>query len=356
MTARALFLTESKGVRRSRIMAISARGNLVRSCQGVTLLCVLAAQGCDFIGDVSLGNNDGKGGSVATGGSGTATGGSGNGGSDSGGSDDPSGGSAASGGTSNGGGAGSSSGGRGTAGAGEAGVPSGGSSSGGTPSGGAPQGGTAGSAAGASGAGAVGGAGAAAGAGGASGAGPGGAGGVGGAGGMASASYLGCTFIGGYDRIVVSKRDIGNNRCLGLVLWDGHTESGDIDVPERWAVETVVIGPADECPSRTGTRVEATVSGALTFLDQGTGAGPMHVAVDATITYAAGQPATGTERLIVESVDVRAACNAACVGVGPNPDCNDNPALSAIHGRCTAAGTCVCNDGYELNPATGKCL
>ncbi|HEX6277577.1 MAG TPA: hypothetical protein VFZ53_31250 [Polyangiaceae bacterium] len=327
-----------------------ARGNVGRSFPAMTLLCVALAQGCDFIGDVSLGNNDGKGGSVATGGSGSATGGSRSGGSDSGGAGDSSGGSAPSGGTSNGGESGSSSGGAGTAGAGEAGVPSGGSSSGGTGSGGAPQGGAAGSAAGASGSGAVGGASSYAGAGGASGAGYGGAGATG------PAGYLGCTFIGGVDRIVVSKRDVANNRCLSLVLWDGPTQSGGLEVPERWSVETVAIGPAEECPSRNGTRVQASVSGSLTFVDFNTGGGPIHVAVDATIDFAAGQPATGTERLNAETVDVRPACNAACVGVGPNPACNDNPALSSVHGRCTAAGTCVCNEGYELNPATGKCL
>lgn len=332
----------------------------------MTLLCVLGGQGCDFIGDVSLGNNDGKGGSVATGGSESATGGSaspnggsGSGGSDNGGGEDSSGGSAPSGGTSTStggastGGSGPSSGGAGTAGTGEAGVMSGGSSAGGAGPGGAPQAGAGGSAAGAGGSGgsgAVGGASSYAGAGGASGSGYGGAGGTG------PGGYLGCTFIGGVDRIVVSKRDVANNRCLSLVLWDGPAMSADIDLPERWSVETVAIGPAEECPSRYGTRVQASVSGSLTFVDFNTGGGPIHVAVDATIDFAAGQPATGTERLNIDSVDVRAQCNAACIGVGPNHNCNDNIAVSSIHGRCTAANTCVCDEGYELNPATGKCL
>ena len=356
MTARAFFFTKPMGLGRSLFMVMAARGHFVRSFPGMTLLCVLGAQGCDFIGDVSLGNNDGKGGSVATGGSGNATGGTGSGGSDSEGGDDSSGGSAPSGGTSpsTGGasnaGSGSSSGGMGTAGSGEAGVMSGGSSAGGASAGGAPQGGAAGSAAGASGSGAVGGASSYAGAGGASGSGYGGAGGTG------PAGYLGCTFIGGVDRIVVSKRDVANNRCLSLVLWDGPTQSSGLEAPERWSVETVAIGPAEECPSRNGTRVQSTVSGSLTFLDLNGGGGPIHVAVDATINFAAGQPATGTERLNIDSVDVRAQCNAACIGVGPNPDCNDNQFLSSIHGRCTAANTCVCDEGYELNPATGKCL
>jgi hypothetical protein len=49
-----------------------------------------------------------------------------------------------------------------------------------------------------------------------------------------------------------------------------------------------------------------------------------------------------------------------CVGaagkctVGMNQTCNDNSALSSIHGRCLTDGRCACNEGYALL-ASGKC-
>ena len=52
--------------------------------------------------------------------------------------------------------------------------------------------------------------------------GSGGRGGTGGGGGNpAGVSYLGCTFIGGINRVVVSKRDTAGNQCLSLALTDG---------------------------------------------------------------------------------------------------------------------------------------
>lgn len=40
---------------------------------------------------------------------------------------------------------------------------------------------------------------------------------------------------------------------------------------------------------------------------------------------------------------------------GANQTCNDNPALSSIHGRCLPDGTCACDLGPGPNPATGRC-
>jgi hypothetical protein len=39
---------------------------------------------------------------------------------------------------------------------------------------------------------------------------------------------------------------------------------------------------------------------------------------------------------------------------GQDQTCNENPALSSIHGHCTDAATCTCSIG-GLNPATGRC-
>jgi len=40
---------------------------------------------------------------------------------------------------------------------------------------------------------------------------------------------------------------------------------------------------------------------------------------------------------------------------GADQSCNDNPAISSLHGICRADGTCECRAGYSLNTETGKC-
>jgi hypothetical protein len=40
---------------------------------------------------------------------------------------------------------------------------------------------------------------------------------------------------------------------------------------------------------------------------------------------------------------------------GLAPSCNDDPISAAVMGVCQPNGTCVCNNGYEKNPNTGKC-
>jgi hypothetical protein len=48
-------------------------------------------------------------------------------------------------------------------------------------------------------------------------------------------------------------------------------------------------------------------------------------------------------------------CWTACQ-VGMDQSCNDNPVISSLHGVCEADGTCTCNNGFQKNPATGRCL
>jgi hypothetical protein len=59
-------------------------------------------------------------------------------------------------------------------------------------------------------------------------------------------------------------------------------------------------------------------------------------------------PSNGCFKLSYGCV-TRATCT-----VGEDQTCNDNPALSAIHGHCIEGGYCQCNGG--ANPLTGKCL
>lgn len=41
---------------------------------------------------------------------------------------------------------------------------------------------------------------------------------------------------------------------------------------------------------------------------------------------------------------------------GADQTCNDEPWASAIWGRCIAGETCICNAGFVVNPATGRCM
>ncbi|HLM74993.1 MAG TPA: hypothetical protein VK459_19925 [Polyangiaceae bacterium] len=40
---------------------------------------------------------------------------------------------------------------------------------------------------------------------------------------------------------------------------------------------------------------------------------------------------------------------------GMDQTCNDDPAISSLHGTCLADGTCECKDPFEKNEATGRC-
>lgn len=41
---------------------------------------------------------------------------------------------------------------------------------------------------------------------------------------------------------------------------------------------------------------------------------------------------------------------------GADQTCNDNPAISSLHGRCLADGTCSCTPGFSKSPTSGRCL
>jgi len=41
--------------------------------------------------------------------------------------------------------------------------------------------------------------------------------------------------------------------------------------------------------------------------------------------------------------------------LGADQLCNDDPAVSALWGRCTELGVCECNPGFELNPVSAHC-
>jgi hypothetical protein len=55
------------------------------------------------------------------------------------------------------------------------------------------------------------------------------------------------------------------------------------------------------------------------------------------------------------SADGADSGGAACTP-GADQTCNDNPAISSLHGHCTDAGTCECRFDGGVNPTTGRCL
>lgn len=46
----------------------------------------------------------------------------------------------------------------------------------------------------------------------------------------------------------------------------------------------------------------------------------------------------------------------ACDGQSGDQQCNDNPAISSLHGECTPDLTCACKPGFAKNPLSGRCL
>lgn len=49
-------------------------------------------------------------------------------------------------------------------------------------------------------------------------------------------------------------------------------------------------------------------------------------------------------------------CTKRACTPGADQTCNDNLAISSLHGRCNPDSTCTCDTAFAKNPATGKCL
>lgn len=156
-----------------------------------------------------------------------------------------------------------------------------------------------------------------AGGGGRGGAASGGAGGPGGSGGgkPAGLSYLGCTFVGGINRVVVSKRSTGANLCLSVALREagsGAQPTPGLVLPAGWELERVTAGPASSCPSRNGTVFAAEVTGRVSWaqLRPGSSNYPSHADVDLTLAAPASDAGvSATERIEGQSVSVLASCD-----------------------------------------------
>jgi hypothetical protein len=71
--------------------------------------------------------------------------------------------------------------------------------------------------------------------------GAGGAAASGGAGGTASATYTGCSFVGGIDRVAVAKRDGARNLCA-VIVFSGGTNTSEVTLRAGWRVEHAFVG------------------------------------------------------------------------------------------------------------------
>lgn len=213
---------------------------------------------------------------------------------------------AGAGGTASGGSSGSGSGGAGgtaSGGAGHGGSGTGGSGTGGSHSGGAS---AIGGSSGGGGGGSAGNAGGSAGNAGASGGGVTGQGGAGGG----SVTYLGCSFIGGVNRVVIAKRDTARDLCVKLVLNSPGTNPLGLTLPPNLGTEYAYAsaGVGDCLQRRPPSGAASAVAGTGSVVASATSQ-PTYT-VDVTLTFAPDAIAgLGTsERLMASNVVASAEC------------------------------------------------
>jgi hypothetical protein len=130
-------------------------------------------------------------------------------------------------------------------------------------------------------------------------------------GGTGSVTYLGCTYVGGADRLVVSKRDTARNLCFNVVLYDSPgTPTAGLTSPQNFRLEWASAGPASACPARFPQLASATQTvGTITQTAGGVGV-PQTVDVNVTMSFGAGNDAGAptAELLSATGIDVRPAC------------------------------------------------
>jgi hypothetical protein len=125
--------------------------------------------------------------------------------------------------------------------------------------------------------------------------------------GVANATYLGCGYIGGYDRLSLAKVDTARDLCVyvrfkapgafespGLTLWN-----------PSWGAEALGAGPAAACTTHslftvTTGSVMGTVTGATTTSEV-----PTKVSFDLVLTFPAGDAGAGfSERMTATDLAV----------------------------------------------------
>lgn len=142
-----------------------------------------------------------------------------------------------------------------------------------------------------------------------------GTGGVGGAGGTTGTSpkttYLGCTWPGGLDHMILQKRDLEHDECIVLELTNPSSsrEGYTVTLPEWWGLVRASISPC------TGTGTAVTASSARGTIWFGPSFGPevvyppeaADVDVQLGVTLVDGGP-TLTYTFKAESIDLTSGC------------------------------------------------
>ena len=122
--------------------------------------------------------------------------------------------------------------------------------------------------------------------------------------GASAISYVGCRYIGGYDRIVVAKRDTSRDLCVNVVLIDGTTPApAGLTLPRSFTLDSATVGPASACPTmgRLAT-VGGPVTGSVVSTSDASSL-PSAVDVDIHVTLPGYD-----EAIITRNLDVTRGC------------------------------------------------
>jgi len=123
-------------------------------------------------------------------------------------------------------------------------------------------------------------------------------------------SYLGCTFVGGIDRVVVAKRDTGRNVCVNVVMSSTSAQvPAGLTLPANLGFERATVSAASACPARALFAAQASgVTGTITQLAGSPGM-PTSMSVAVQVTFPANDAgAASSEALNAQTVDVQPAC------------------------------------------------
>jgi hypothetical protein len=123
-------------------------------------------------------------------------------------------------------------------------------------------------------------------------------------GGTGAISYVGCRYIGGYDRIVVAKRDTSRNLCVNVVLIDGGTPPpAGLTLPPSFRLDSATVGPASACPTMAKLATEGgPVTGSVVSTGDASSI-PSTVDVDIHVTLPGYD-----EAIITRNLDVARGC------------------------------------------------
>jgi hypothetical protein len=123
-------------------------------------------------------------------------------------------------------------------------------------------------------------------------------------------TYAGCRYIGGYNRVVVSKKDTQRGLCVNVVLSEPGPAPANLTLwSSTFGVESVSAGAASACPTRSvlplsGGTVTGTVSSSASATTL-----PSAVSFDLVVSIPPNDVAPlGHEVMSATDVDIRGGC------------------------------------------------